>query len=117
MFFGRKKQNMTIYKGNNSGSDLNGEFGSHTARDYFGNQNMLSVRMPSPPSISQSRYLFNNSNAFTLNELRKTSSNSEFKMNLIYLNDHINRNGFSRTFLWLIHTLASMTARALPISI
>lgn len=101
MYFARKHQNITTYKGNNAGNDLSRELRSFTTGNAFGNENMLAVTMSSPPAIDKSRYLFNNSNAATVNNLIKTKENSELNLNLIYLNDHENRRSNARTTYYI----------------
>ena len=101
MYFAKKGQNMTTYKGNNSGVNLSNELRSFYSKTSFGGENLLNIQMPSPPGIDQKRYLFNNSNAITVNNLFKTKENSQLNLNLIYLNDHENResNEFSSYYL------------------
>lgn len=101
MYFAKKKQNMTVYKSNNSGLDLSRELHSFTSSNAFGDENILAVAMPSPPNIDQSRYLFNNSNAVTINNLIKPTENRELNFNLIYLNDHDNKESKAHTSYYL----------------
>ena len=88
MYFAKERQNMFTYKENNSGVDLSNELKSFTGGDQVSGGNMLNVQMPASPGISQKRYLFNNSNAATLNNLIKIKSDRQFTFNLIYLNDY-----------------------------
>jgi len=101
MYFSRDIQNISTYKGNNSGENLADELRSFTYQNFFGSDNMLNIRMPNPPAISESRYLLNNSNAGTVNTLFKTGEDSELTLNLIYLNDHEKRSGESHTSYYL----------------
>ena len=55
MLFTRKMQQMSIYKGNNSGYDVYQELESHSTDVYFDSDEMLRVTMPAPPSIKQNR--------------------------------------------------------------
>ncbi|MDP4291049.1 MAG: carboxypeptidase-like regulatory domain-containing protein, partial [Bacteroidota bacterium] len=87
MYFAKGQQNMYTYKENNSGVDLSNELKSFTGGDQISGGNMLNVQMPASPGISQKRYLFNNSNAATINNLIKFNSGRQFTFNLIYLND------------------------------
>lgn len=101
MYFSKKKQSISTYKGNNSGQDLSKELKSFYSQNSFGQSNMLNVMLPSPPSISQNRFLDNNSNAFTINNLFKTGEDKQLNFNVIYLNDHENRKSNSRTSYFL----------------
>ncbi|MFA6335746.1 MAG: hypothetical protein WCX48_09420 [Bacteroidales bacterium] len=103
MYFAKKRQNITTYKGNNTGANLFKELTSFTSTNSFdGSNNLLSVQMPSPPYISQNRYLFNNSNAATVNNLIKTGENSQVNFNVIYLNDHENRKSTSVSSYYIL---------------
>lgn len=103
MYFAKKRQNITTYKGNNTGVNLSRELTSFISTNSFdGSNNLLSVQMPSPPYISQNRYLFNNSNAATINNLIKTGENSQLNFNIIYLNDHENRKSTSVSSYYIL---------------
>lgn len=97
MLFTRKMQQMSIYKGNNSGYDVYQELESHSTDVYFDSDEMLRVTMPAPPSIKQNRYLFNNAHAIAFNNLIRSKKGNDWTTNLIYLNDHINRKSRSRS--------------------
>ncbi|WP_165042836.1 carboxypeptidase-like regulatory domain-containing protein [Dysgonomonas sp. ZJ709] len=101
MYFAKKKQNISTYQGNNSGRELSRGLASFTASDKFGVDNVLNIIVPSPPSINQNRFLFNNSNALTINNLYKTGENSQLNFNTIYLNDHEIRRSKSLTSYFL----------------
>jgi hypothetical protein len=101
MYFAKKKQNISTYQGNNSGRELSRGLVSFTASDKFGADNVLDIIVPSPPSISQNRFLFNSSNAVTINNLYKTGENSQLNFNTIYLNDHEIRSSKSITSYYL----------------
>ena len=102
MYFSKKEQFITTYKGNNTGVDLTKELTSFNSQNSFNGNNLLGLQMPSPPSISQDRYLFNNSNAATINTLKKTGENSQVNFNLIYFNDHETRRSISQTSYYIL---------------
>ncbi|MDP4290458.1 MAG: carboxypeptidase-like regulatory domain-containing protein [Bacteroidota bacterium] len=102
MYFAKKGQIITTYKGNNTGVDLSKELTSFNAQNSFNGNNLVGLQMPSPPSISQSRYLFNNSNAATINTLKKTGEDSQLNFNLIYYNDHENRRSTSQSSYYIL---------------
>ncbi|MDR2651854.1 MAG: carboxypeptidase-like regulatory domain-containing protein [Prevotellaceae bacterium] len=97
MYFAKVKQNMSAYKGNNSGNDVTGEFRSHYdyERIYLGHSSQLYVQSPSTPPVAQKRYLYNNINAFTVNQLIKIKENRECTINGLYYNDRLEKEGHS----------------------
>jgi hypothetical protein len=103
MYFAKGKQNISTYKGNNTGNDVLAEQNQLYSINSFqqSDAGLLSVQSPSPPSISQKRYLFNRANAFTFNNLWKTSSDYQIKAIVNYLNDRIDKSSFDRTEYFL----------------
>ncbi len=97
MFFGKKTQNMSVYKGNNSGNNVASEFRTHYdyERVYMNDGSMLSIQNPTTPPVPQKRYLYNHSNAITTNQLLKISKDTECTINAIYYNDRIEKEGYS----------------------
>jgi hypothetical protein len=101
MDFSKTWQNITTYKGNNSGIDLSGEISPLTSLASFDGDNVLTVQTPSAPGIDEKRYLFNNSNVITLNNIFKTAEDEDLTLNLAYLNDHENSKGSAITSYYL----------------
>ncbi|MDR0541243.1 MAG: TonB-dependent receptor, partial [Dysgonamonadaceae bacterium] len=103
MYFGKGKQNITTYKGNNAGNDVSRDLNSFYSRDADRMQGggLLSVQSPSAPAISQKRYLFNRAHALTFNNLVKLKKDYQLNVNLNYLNDRNNKSSFSRTEYYL----------------
>jgi hypothetical protein len=97
MYFGRTKQNMSTYKGNNSGDDVAGQFRTHYdyERVYMSPGSMLSVASPALPPVPSNRYLYNQSNAVTTNQLFKTDNDTELTLSALYYNDRIEKEGYS----------------------
>ena len=97
MYFGKKRQNMTIYKGNNSGDNVALEFRTHYdyERIYMNSISSLQVQMPTTPSVPRKRYIDNRSHAVTTNHLVKTNENTEFTTNILYYDDCIRKEGYS----------------------
>lgn len=97
MYFGKKRQNMTIYKGNNSGDNVASEFRTHYdyERMYMNPISSLQVQMPTTPSVPRKRYIDNRSHAVTANHLVKTNENTEFTTNVLYYDDCIRKEGYS----------------------
>ena len=103
MYFAKGKQNISTYKGNNTGNDVSAEQRMFYSFDSFQQQEsgLLNVQSPSSPSISQKRYLFNRSNALSFNNLWKTSSDYQINANVQYLNDRMDKSSFARTEYFL----------------
>jgi hypothetical protein len=97
MYFAKVRQNMSVYKGNNSGNDVTGEFRTHYdyERVYLGQGSQLYVQSPSTPPVAQKRYLYNNINAFTVNQLIKVKKDWECTLNALYYNDCLEKEGHS----------------------
>lgn len=97
MYFAKEKQNISTYKTNNSGSNLENELRSFTDDFSLYPERLTSVQTPTPPAINQSRYLFNNSHAVTVNNLFKLTEDKELKFNIIYFNDYEKRGSDENT--------------------
>ena len=102
MLFGKKYQMMTIYKGNNTGDDVQQEF-----RQKYGSSNLtasgtlLRVQAPSAPDVSSKRYFQNHAYAVSTNHLLKTKKGMEWSTGVMYYNDRIEREGHSVTEQYL----------------
>ena len=97
MYFAKGKQNISTYKGNNSGSDLSRELTSFTTGNKIEGDQVTQIETASPPGIDQNRYLFNNSNSVTIHNLFVVGENKQLNFNLIYLNDNEKRDGYAKT--------------------
>ena len=100
MYFAKKRQNMTLYKGNNTGDDVSKELTSH-----YSSINSVSLYpfcpmnavMPSGAGLPQKRTFDNHSHIATVNHLEKVGKDSEITMNIAYHNDDIRREGTSES--------------------
>jgi len=101
MCFAKQWQNITTYKGNNSGVDLAPEINSLGSSVGFDGENMLGVQVASSPGIDQKRYLFNNSNVITFNNLIKTDTDATVNVNVAYLNNRETREGSAITSYYI----------------
>ena len=95
MFFGRNMQNITTYKGNNSGVNVTTELNSmiNDNQPVLINKAPLSVATPPNPGIASRRYIDNKSNAISLNQLFKVDSLTTLTLNLAYYNDQLRKSG------------------------
>ncbi|WP_316822928.1 hypothetical protein [Pedobacter gandavensis] len=97
MFFGKGKQWMATYKGNNTGDDS----GSELRNFYGGGQSIsfpvsLGIQSPADPAVSRRRYLLNRDNALSLNNLRNIAKDYKLTTNISYLNDKQEKSSYSR---------------------
>lgn len=97
MFFGRNMQNITTYKGNNSGVNVTTELNSmiNDNQPVLINKAPLSVATPPNPGIASRRYIDNKSNAISLNQLFKVDSLATITFNVGYHNDQLRKTGAS----------------------
>lgn len=95
MYFGKKVQNITTYKGNNNGIDVNTELTSMTEdnQPVLINKAPLSVATPPNPGIASRRYIDNKSNTISINQLFKADSLTTLTLNLGYYNDQLRKSG------------------------
>ncbi len=103
MYFAKGKQNISTYKGNNVGFDASGDFNSFYSReaDLLKEGGMLSVQSPAAPSINRRRYLFNQLNTFSFNNLWKTGKDYQINANINYTDDRQDRSSYARTEYYL----------------
>lgn len=102
MYFNKGRQNINTYKGNNTGTDDGADLKSlytDNVNDKSGSR--LSVQSPSPPSISQKRYLFNRDNAVSVNNLWTVGKDYQVTANVSYFNDTRQKNSYSRSVYYL----------------
>ena len=98
MYFAKRRQNMTLYKGNNTGDDVSKELTQH-----YSSINSVSLYpfcptgtvMPSGSGLPQKRTFDNHSHILTLNHLEKPNKDTELGLNIAYHNDRIRREGSS----------------------
>ena len=101
MCFAKQWQNISTYKGNNSGVDLGPEINSLGSSAGFDGENMLGVQVASSPGIDQKRYLFNNSNVITVNNIINTDTDATVNVNIAYLNNRETRVGSAITSYYI----------------
>ena len=100
MYFAKKRQNMTLYKGNNTGDDVSRELTEH-----YSNINSVGLYpfcpmnavLPNGSGLPQKRTFDNHSHIATMNHLEKVGEDSEITMNVAYHHDNIRREGTSES--------------------
>lgn len=102
MYFNKNRQNITTYKGNNTGDDVSRDMNSFYSRSIdMKDDGMLSVQSPSSPSINRKRYLFNQANNLTFNNLWKLNKDYQLNANIHYINDRLDKSSLARTEYYL----------------
>ena len=98
MYFAKRRQNITLYKGNNIGDDVSQELTSH----YSGINDVglvafspLGVVTPSGSGLPQKRTFDNQSHIVSMNHLEKIGKQSELTLNMSYLHASIRQEGIS----------------------
>lgn len=116
MYFAKKRQNMSLYKGNNTGDDVSKELTSH----YSGINSVglypfcpMGTVMPPGSGLPQKHTFDNHSHIFTVNHLEKTGKDTEVTINMAYHNDHIRREGASRSDLFVSDDQRLLSGEAL----
>jgi len=100
MYFNKNLQNITTYKGNNTGNDVSREQTFMLAGpggQSSAGQNWLSVQSPSSPAISQNRYLNNLVHALSFNNVWRLWKDYQLNANLNYTNDRQDKKSYSLT--------------------
>lgn len=98
MYFGRKFQNLSLYKTNNIGNDISDELTSHYSDDEEdGLSVLLGIHKPSTPSIDKQRYLDNNIHLVSTNAINKLKEGLTLATNAYYLHDSQNSQSESVT--------------------
>ena len=100
MYYAKKRQNMTLYKGNNSGDDVSRELSEH-----FSNINSVGLYpfcpmnavLPNGSGLPQKRTFDNHSHIATMNHLEKVGKDAEVTTNVAYHHDDIRREGTSES--------------------
>jgi hypothetical protein len=100
MYFAKGRQNITLYKSNNTGEDVSKELTQH-----YSNINGVSlypfcptdVITPNGSKLPQRRTFDNLSHILTMNHLEKLSKNAEVGLNIAYYNDRIRQEGSSES--------------------
>jgi len=103
MYITKKLQNITTYKGNNSGDDVTRELTSFYSNDAsaMNEGGLLSIQSPSAPSIKEKRYLDNQANIVSFNNLRSLKNDYQLTTNISYLNDYQKKDSYASSEYYL----------------
>lgn len=98
MKFGRSKQFIATYKGNNTGNSSASELQNfYTADNHLNFPVALAIQAPADPQVSSKRYLLNMDNAFSLNHLRVLKNDYKITANVSYFTDRLKKSSYSRS--------------------
>ena len=89
MLFGRKQQNLSMYKGDNTGKDIAKEIAdvAMQVRDNQQEEGLLKGLILPAPEIDNRRVTFNNSHLVATNHLIRTKQENDVRIQLDYLWD------------------------------
>lgn len=89
MVFGRKQQNLSLYKGDNTGKDIAKETVDLTERirDRQEEEGLLKALVLPAPDIDNQRLTFNDSHLIATNHLLKTKRDNDVRIQLDFLRD------------------------------
>lgn len=93
MLFGKKMQNLTMYKNNNTGKDIANEINAlalksvESASQMDSENDFFSTQATAPKGIAPSRYLSNNAHLIAVNHLYKIQKEKDLRLQLVALHD------------------------------
>lgn len=104
MLFSKKQQMLSSYQTNNTGNNVASQLKVLTLEDLLEQferndekQDWLAIQQLKVPNFSEKRWLDNNIHLITTNYLYKLKNDYELRLNLSYLNDYQQQNGFTNT--------------------
>lgn len=104
MLFSKKRQMLSSYQTNNTGNNVASQLKTLTIEDLLEQferndekQDWLDIQQLKVPNFSEQRWLDNNIHLITTNYLQKLKKDYEFRINVSYLNDYQQQNGFTNT--------------------
>lgn len=104
MLFSKKRQMLSSYQTNNTGNNVAAQLNTLTIEDLLEQferndekQDWLAIQQIEVPNFSEQRWLDNNIHLITTNYLQKLKKDYELRLNISYLNDYQQQNGFTNT--------------------
>jgi len=104
MLFSKKRQMLSSYQSNNIGDNVASQLKTLTIEDLLEQferndtkQDWLAIQQLEVPNFSEQRWLDNNVHLVTMNYLQKLKKDYELRLNVSYLNDYQQQNGFTNT--------------------
>ena len=104
MLFSKKKQMLNSYQANNLGNDVALQLKTLTIEDLLEQferndekQDWLAIQQLETPNFSNERWLDNNIHLITTNYLQKLKNDYKLRLNVAYINDYQEQNGYTNT--------------------
>lgn len=97
MFYGKERQTMQTYKGNNSADNILSELTNQYGGGGLRTVSRVGLLRPGTPSLPQKRHMDNQTHAISLNWLERLSKEKELTFNAIYSYDQQRREGYTYT--------------------
>lgn len=104
MVFTKKKQMISSYQTNNTGNNIATQLKTLTINDFIDKaeqndtkQDWLGITKLSTPNFSEQLWLDNNIHVLTTNYLQKLKRDYELRINLSYINDYQQQQGYTNT--------------------
>jgi len=104
MLFSKKRQMLSSYQSNNTGNNVAKQLKTLTIDEILEQfehndekQDWLAIQQLETPNFSEQRWLNNNIHLLTSNYLQKLKKDYELRVNISYLNDYQQQNGFTNT--------------------
>lgn len=110
MLFSKKRQMLTSYQSNNTGNNVASQLKTLTIDELLEQferndekQDWLAIQQLAVPNFSEQRWLDNNIHLITTNYLQKLKNDYELRLNISYLNDNQQQNGFTDTQFFTVN--------------
>ncbi len=116
MYFSKQRQNMSLYKGNNTGDDVSRELTQHySSINSVGLYPFCPTGTVMPPTsgLPQKRTFANRSHIATVNHLEKAGKDTEVTMNVAYYHDLVRREGTTTSDRFISDGLRLLTSETL----
>lgn len=104
----KKMQTLVMYKTNNTGNDISLDLTSQTLNfsdiadgNELPPKDLLQPSSLESPNLGDKYYLFNQTHVLTLNNLWKLNDDSQFRVNINYLNDKRNQDLLQYSYYYL----------------
>lgn len=97
MYFGKDRQTMQTYKGNNSADNILAELANQYGGSHPIPVSNIGILRPGTPSLPQKRYMDNQTHALSLNWLGRLNKEKELTFNAVYTYDDQQREGYTYT--------------------
>ena len=115
MLFSKKRQFLSSYQANNTGDDVASQLKTLTYEDFLEQferndekQDWLAIQQIALPDLSEQRWLDNNIHLASINYLQKLKKDYELRLNISYLNDYQQQNGFTNTKFFTVNDTISL---------